>query len=120
CLARGKAVEALAYEETAYLGVSDSADVPPSVRAGPLLEAGAVVGRYRVRELVGAGAMGAVYLAHDPKLDRRVALKLLRHDASSGPMSEELRRRLAQEGRAMARLTHANVVTAYDTGALEG
>jgi serine/threonine protein kinase len=79
---------------------------------GTRLDAGARVGRYVILELVGAGAMGAVYAAHDPDLDRRVALKLLR----PGSCDEELRARLLREAKAMARLSHAHVITVHDVG----
>ncbi len=73
------------------------------------LAPGAAVGRYLVVQQVGAGAMGAVYAAYDPELDRKVALKLLhRVDGQE---------RLVAEGRAMARLAHPNVVQVLDLGA---
>jgi hypothetical protein len=73
---------------------------------------GTVVGRYQVLHQVGAGAMGAVYAAHDPKLDRKVALKLL-HTCGD-------QKRLVAEGRAMARLAHPNVVPVLDLGTGDG
>jgi serine/threonine protein kinase len=76
------------------------------------LPAGARVGRYVVGERVGAGAMGTVYAAHDPDLDRQVALKVMRRRSGG----EELRARLLREGQAMARLTHPGVITVYDVG----
>jgi tRNA A-37 threonylcarbamoyl transferase component Bud32 len=75
---------------------------------------GSRVGRYRVLEVVGAGAMGTVYAAHDPDLDRRVALKILRSNARG----DQLRARLSREAKAMARLSHPNVITVYDVGTL--
>jgi len=73
----------------------------------------AQVGRYRVERLLGAGGMGRVLLAHDPELDRRVAIKLLKPHHSAAP---ELEARLLREARAMARLSHPNVVTVHDVG----
>src|SRR5262245_57486018 len=94
---------------------------PPSVSltltaAAPELELspGTRVGPYDVRERLGAGGMGVVYAAYHPELDRRVALKLLRPDATLGSSREELRARLLREAQAMARLSHPNVVTVYD------
>jgi tetratricopeptide (TPR) repeat protein len=75
------------------------------------LARGDVVGRYTVLEPVGRGAMGVVYAAYDPRLDRRIALKLLRPDAAAGA-----RGRLLREAQAMARLAHPNVVTLYEAG----
>ena len=82
-----------------------------------LLARGAVVGRYLVIERIGSGAMGVVYSAYDPELDRRVALKLLhpRRAAADGRGHVRLQR----EAQAMARLHHGNVVTVYDVGAIE-
>jgi serine/threonine protein kinase len=78
------------------------------------LEPGARVGRYVIIEAVGAGAMGTVYAAYDPDLDRRVALKLLRSHRDD----EQLRARLSREAKAMARLSHPHVVTVFDVGSV--
>ena len=89
---------------------------PSGVRSSErALPAGTQVGRYVVGERVGAGAMGTVYAAHDPDLDRQVALKVMRRRSSG----EELRARLLREGQAMARLTHPGVITVYDVGTLD-
>ena len=81
---------------------------PPGLPIGR----GTAVGRYRIDSLLGAGGMGAVYAAHDPDLDRRVAIKVLHDSApdSGDPLS------LRREARAMARAVHANVVAVYDVG----
>ncbi|HEY4118796.1 MAG TPA: serine/threonine-protein kinase, partial [Byssovorax sp.] len=118
CKARVAHLTRLAFEATSY-ATDEGVEIPSSLRVGHVLPRGTVVGRYHVRELLGAGAMGVVYAAYDPELDRKVALKILRADASSGPHSAELRRRLTQEAKTMARLAHANVVRVYDTGAFE-
>ena len=69
------------------------------------LQPGASVARYMILERVGAGAMGVVYAAYDPGLDRKVALKLLRPDRRAGdPASAESKRaRLFREAKALAR-----------------
>ncbi|NMO17234.1 tetratricopeptide repeat protein [Pyxidicoccus fallax] len=77
------------------------------------LERGATLARYVVLERIGAGAMGVVYAAYDPELDRQVALKVLRPE---GRQVEELRLRLVLEAQALARLSHANVVSVFDVG----
>ena len=77
--------------------------------AGPGLERGAVVGRYVVGDEVGGGAMGVVYAAWDPELDRRVALKVLREGGDA-----------KREAQAMARLAHPNVVTVHEVGVVDG
>ena len=56
------------------------------------------IGRYRIERKLGEGGMGAVYIAHDPQLDRRVALKLVHADVAAGDGLE----RLVREGRALA------------------
>ncbi|HLT40630.1 MAG TPA: serine/threonine-protein kinase, partial [Enhygromyxa sp.] len=75
------------------------------------------VGRYVILERVGAGGMGVVYAAWDPKLDRKVALKLL-HGASA--KSSDHGQRLEREAQAMARLTHPNVIAVHDVGEVDG
>ncbi len=88
------------------------ADVDPDV-----LAPGVRVGRYVVQTLIGRGAMGAVYAASDPDLDRRVAVKLLRANALSDAARQRTRARLLREAQAMARLSHPEVITVYDVGA---
>jgi serine/threonine protein kinase len=83
--------------------------------AGDLI-AGSRVGRYVVRALVGRGAMGTVYAADDPDLDRKVALKLLHAGALSDSARGRLRTALLREAQAMARLSHPEVITVYDVG----
>jgi tetratricopeptide (TPR) repeat protein len=91
---------------------AEAAAVEPP-RAVPLYR-GVTVDRYVVLDVLGAGGMGVVYAAYDPELDRRVALKLLRGDL--GPARAEVRARLVREARAMALLSHPNVITVYDAG----
>ena len=74
------------------------------------------VGRFRVRRLVGEGAMGVVYEAVDEELGRPVALKLVRPRLSS-PTRQ---RRLLREAQSLARLAHPNVLVVYDVGSVEG
>lgn len=78
-------------------------------------ERGAAIGRYIVLDMLGRGGMGVVYLAYDPELDRRVAVKVLRTRAS-----HRVRQRLEREARALARLSHPNVVQVYDAGVHRG
>jgi tetratricopeptide (TPR) repeat protein len=92
------------------------------------LPRGSSVDRYVVLEQVGAGSAGTVYAAYDPDLDRRVALKLLRTPAEIAGASEDIARTngegrraiLLREARAMARLSHPNVVTVHDVGLADG
>ena len=70
------------------------------------------VGRFQLRELLGNGGFGQVYLAFDPRLDRDVALKLLRQ-ANPG---ERVMQRFFREARAAGRLEHPNIVAVHDAG----
>ncbi|MBX7078254.1 MAG: tetratricopeptide repeat protein [Nannocystaceae bacterium] len=86
------------------------------------LSEGSKLGRYVVLSRVGAGGMGVVFAAYDPELDRKVAIKLLRGaPGGSGPKElADQRARLLREAQAMARLSHANVITVHDVGTIDG
>lgn len=75
-----------------------------------------MVGRFEVRERLGSGGMGIVYEAYDPQLERRLALKVLRADAT---LAADGAARLVDEARAMAKLSHPNVLTVYEAGTFE-
>ena len=77
---------------------------------------GTLLGRYVVLDQLGAGAMGVVYAAFDPELGRKVAIKLLLPDGSTGTAAQDGRARLVREAQALAQLSHPNVVTIYDVG----
>lgn len=81
---------------------------------------GSTIGRYEVIRSLGRGGMGVVYLARDPKLDRRVALKLVKPSLQSDERAGHFEKRLMREARAMAKLAHPNVLTIYDVGIEEG
>jgi len=72
-----------------------------------------MVGRFEVQERLGSGGMGIVYEAYDPQLQRRLALKVLRADAA---IAADGAARLVDEARAMAKLSHPNVLTVYEAG----
>lgn len=75
------------------------------------------IGRYRVVRVIGQGAMGRVLLAHDPILDRDVAIKLLRDDLNiQEGQRRSLLERMRQEARASARVSHPNIVALHDMG----
>lgn len=78
------------------------------------LQPGTHVGPYRILAPLGAGGMGEVYRAFDPRLGREVAVKIVRDLSSSN--SDRLRR-FEQEARAVSALNHPNVMTVYDSGA---
>jgi predicted Ser/Thr protein kinase len=70
------------------------------------------IGRYNVERLLGAGGMGAVYLAEDPALKRRLAIKIVQ--AATG--QQEVLSRFQREAEVSAHLNHPNVITIYDVG----
>ncbi|MFO0634871.1 MAG: protein kinase [Nannocystaceae bacterium] len=72
------------------------------------------IDRFEVLQRLGEGGMGVVYAVHDPRLDRRVAVKLL-HPGAGVPTAT-----LLDEARALAKLSHPHVVTVYEVGTVEG
>jgi hypothetical protein len=110
----------LGCEELVTVAVSGQPS-PASHQAHPAdtLPRGAAFGRYVVLSLAGRGAMGAVYEAYDTRLDRKVALKLLREQAGATPSSEATSR-LLDEAKKLARISHQNVVAVRDAGQIEG
>jgi tetratricopeptide (TPR) repeat protein len=79
--------------------------------SGGLLARGALVGRFVIIDALGSGAMGTVYAAFDPQLERPVALKILTGGNRAWALSE---------GRVLAQVTHPNVVAVFDAGVHEG
>jgi eukaryotic-like serine/threonine-protein kinase len=75
-------------------------------------EAPTRLGRYMILSELGRGGMSVVYVAYDPQLDRRVALKVVRGDQ----LTKAHRARLHREAQALARLSHPSVVTVFDVG----
>jgi serine/threonine protein kinase/tetratricopeptide (TPR) repeat protein len=78
---------------------------------------GTKLGRYEIQESIGKGGMGEVYLALDPALGRKVAIKVLPEEFSKDP---ERRKRLMHEARAASALNHPSIVTVHDLGEAEG
>jgi len=77
------------------------------------LSAGTKLGPYEILSAIGAGGMGEVYRAHDPRIGRDVAIKVLPPDLASDP---ERLRRFEQEARATGALNHPNLLALYDVG----
>jgi serine/threonine-protein kinase len=88
---------------------------PPNAVKGSLI--GRNVGPYTVVALIGAGGMGEVYRAIDPRLGREVALKVLQDAFNADP---DRLRRFEQEARATAALNHPNILAVFDVGLYEG
>ncbi len=95
----------------ATLRLGPAAPSPP-----PTLPPALRLGRYAVVRHIGSGGMGSVYVAYDEELHRRVAIKLLL-DASG---DAHARARMVQEARALAQLSHPNVVQIHDIGEAAG
>jgi serine/threonine protein kinase len=112
-LARQRRVDLDTRETSSGSGIPRTAPIELSMPSLP----GALAGRYQLKRLIGRGAMGAVYEALDFNLHRLVALKVLRL-APEKTASEriEAANRLVREARAMAVLSHRNVVAVYDVG----
>jgi DNA helicase-2/ATP-dependent DNA helicase PcrA len=82
-----------------------------------IIAEGTIIAHYRIVEPLGMGGMGAVYKAHDERLQRVVALKVLLPDAV---FQADRRRRFFQEARAASALSHPHILTVYEIGEAEG
>ena len=78
-----------------------------------MLNSGTRLGPYEIASTIGAGGMGEVYRARDPRLGRDVAIKVLPATLASDP---QFRERFEREARAVAALNHANICTVHDVG----
>ena len=78
------------------------------------------IGRYHVDGVLGRGAMGVVYKAHDPKIDRVVAVKTIHPTLLQTPDGADLRQRFWREAQAAARCLHANIVAVFDCDEQDG
>jgi len=95
--------------------------VPPPVPAGPALALADLqrssLGRYRLDRVIGRGAMGAVFLGHDPALGRQVAIKTMALGREfEGAELAEAKRRFFREAETAGRLQHRDIVTIFDVG----
>jgi serine/threonine-protein kinase len=79
-----------------------------------------LIGRYLVKRELGRGAMGAIYKAHDPDIDRPVAIKLVRADLLESADRDHFLARFRREAQAAARCAHPNIVAIYDFALHEG
>src|SRR5258707_10547242 len=85
----------------------------PSAPSAPIKGLSGRIGKYDIIKPLGKGAMGIVYLAHDTILERDVALKVMVASIADDP---ELKQRFEREAKAVARMTHPNVVNVFDLG----
>lgn len=99
---------------TSTLEGDQTLDADDSPRSRPSLDhlgRGDSVGRYLVLGLLGRGGMGDIYVAHDPELDRKIALKIVRRRNALD---------MRKEAQALARFSHPNIVSVHDVGELPG
>ena len=75
------------------------------------------IGRYRITGILGSGAMATVYKAHDPEIDRTIAIKVLKPELAR---NEDYRVRFIREAKGAGTLSHPNIVTVYDVGEQDG
>ena len=90
---------------------------PPSGESREATLVGRTISHYQVLSLLGAGGMGEVYLARDPRLDRTVALKILPEELAA---DADRMQRFTREAKAASALNHPNVATIYDVGESDG
>ncbi len=98
--------------------VDESLAKRPAV-AKETLDRPRTIGRYLAIDILGVGGMGTVFAAHDPELDRKVALKLLHARNAGNGHSTHARSRLQREARAIAKVKHPNVIHVYDVGVVD-
>jgi tetratricopeptide (TPR) repeat protein/tRNA A-37 threonylcarbamoyl transferase component Bud32 len=106
-------------EETLVPSPSDSATLRPSAEVSSTdsgIPRGRMIGRFVVLDRIGRGGMGVVYLAYDPQLERRVALKLVHREIAGDETSAA---RLLREAQALAKVAHPNVVAIHDVGRVD-
>jgi len=78
------------------------------------------IGRYHITEQLGVGGMATVYKAYDTRLERDVAIKVIRKEAFGVELLGRMLKRFEREARALAKLTHPNIVSIFDYGEHEG
>lgn len=98
-------------DETNNMGRDEEGLRPTANFSGSVKEQGSRIGPFRIERQLSRGAMGMVYLAHDTKLDRPVAIKSLPADVMSSPV---IRSRFQREARLLASLNHPNIATIYE------
>ena len=117
----GKTIDSQSTDEKTVVDRTDASPEPPPGEMTPWVETWSkgtlgTLGRFQLRERLGDGSFGQVYLAYDPRLDRDVALKVLK----LSDRDERVMERFFREARAAARLDHPNIVAVYDAGRDDG
>jgi serine/threonine protein kinase len=107
----------LAHDKSGELLDAAIEGTAQSIIASVAIKAGTFVGDYEVLKLIGSGGMGEVYRAHDAKLARDVAIKVLPPFLTNDP---DRLRRFEQEARAAAALNHPNILSVYQLGVYRG
>ena len=74
------------------------------------------LGRYEITGMLGRGAMGIVYQARDPLIERMVAIKTISYAGLTSVEIEDFEQRFFREAKSAGRLNHPNIVTIYDVG----
>jgi serine/threonine protein kinase len=81
---------------------------------------GLEIGRYHIIERLGQGGMAEVYKAFDTRLERDVAVKVIRMDAFAATIADRMLKRFEREAKSLAKLKHASIVNIYDYGEYNG
>jgi serine/threonine protein kinase len=97
--------------------VATLASQPGVISVSPEYAEPARIGRYVIIRRLGHGGMGIVYLAYDPQLDRKVAIKMLREDLGAAAQGHA---RVQREAQAMAQVSHPNIAHVYEVGESAG
>ena len=107
--------------QTGEAGPGGTQVVPPEPKPPPTLaEVAQLFPQLEILECLGCGGMGAVYKARQPRLDRFVALKILTRDRADTRRDARFVERFEREARALAKLSHPNIVGMYEFGQVEG
>ena len=123
----GGPIDSMVVEDDMKTRLREGCGPPPETKPGPSSRSSdwaatwsrgsfGSLGRFQLRERLGDGGFGEVYLAFDPRLDRDVAIKVLKQ----ADPSERVMERFFREARAAARLDHPNIVAVYDAGFDDG
>ncbi len=113
----------LEVEVAPTIAAGSASDVRATERrevSSSTIRPGAHLGRLEIGETLGSGAFGVVVAAYDPELKRKLAVKILRPEVFDSKNGEDAQKRLLREARAMARISHPNVVTVHDIGTVDG